>query len=348
MPRKPKPPPTPGPELDPEIVYVQKKKKGNTWTSKIKVMNADGSNQTEVVDCGIYSCSWPDWSPDGSQIIFVSNAFDTFEPPYTEGIYVVDVNGDNLTKIIDLRGGRGQPAWSPEPIGGDEWIVYSDERILYEYGGYDDLYAYRMSDGFTVRLTDFEDITVDEPAWSADGAFLAVRFQWDLHPWHAHMFIFEVETNFSNGVPVPVLGPELMANYWDYVANTGCRSPDWSNGSGPYMLLGMCGNEITYRLDFEGGYPYVNEDGVIPLTDVVDLRQQIPPTGGPEGVYGIWVREGRFSPDNTRFVFGAVFRDPHLKATGIYVASTYNTGEVEELIKIGINQGSVGSPEWRP
>ena len=31
------------------------------------------------------------------------------------------------------------------------------------------------------------------------------------------MFIFEVETDFSNGVPVPVLGPELMANYWDYI-----------------------------------------------------------------------------------------------------------------------------------
>ena len=347
MPKKPKPTPTPTPDPDSEIVYVQKKKKGRTWTTKIKVMNADGSNQTDVVNCGRYSCSSPDWSPDGSQIIFVSNGFDLSDPPFSDAIYVINVDGGGLDKIVDLEGGRGQPAWSPVPIGGQYWIVYSDQAEE-NPDGYHDLFAYGVYSGEIVQLTSFFDITVDEPAWSADGEFLAVRFQWDLHPWHTHMFIFEVETDFSNGVPVPVLGPELMANYWDYIANSGCRSPDWSNEPGDYMMLGMCGLEITYRLDFEGGYPYVNEYGVIPLTDVVDLRQQIPPTGGAEGVYGIWVQEGRFSPDNTQFVFQAVFRDPNLKATGIYVASTDNAGPVVELIKIGINQGSVEKPEWRP
>jgi hypothetical protein len=344
LPKKPKPTPTPGPDPYPEIVYLQKAKKGRNWSSKIKVMNDDGSNQTEVVDCGRYSCSSPDWSPDGSEIIFVSDAFDLSDPPFSDAIYVINVDGGGLDKIVDLEGGRGQPAWSPVPIGGQYWIVYSDQAEE-NPDGYHDLFAYGVDSGEIVQLTSFFDIPVDEPAWSADGSFIAVRFQWDLHPWHVHMFIFDVGIDSTN---LPVLGPQVMANYWDFVTTCGFRSPDWSNGFGPYMMLGMCGNEITYRLDFEGGYPYVNEDGVIPLTDVVDLRQQIPPTGGAEGVYGIWVQEGRFSPDNTQFVFQAVFRDPNLKATGIYVASTDNLGPVVELIKIGINQGSVLAPEWRP
>ena len=360
-PKPPKPTPTPGPEPDPEIVYIQKARQGNTWTSAIKVMNADGSNQTEVVDCGTLSCSWPDWSPDGSQIIFVSNAFDTFQPPYTEGIYVVDVDGSNRTKIVDLRGGRGQPAWSPVPIGGEHWIVYSDQAAGIPEG-YHDLFAYGLTSGRTVQLTSFPDITVDEPAWSADGAFLSARHQWDLHPWHVYNFIFEVEEDITGGEAAPALGPWLDTdqwnyNHWNYMDaddtendNCGFWSTDWSNGqsSFPYMMLGMCGLEVTYRLDFLGGYPSPVE-GVIPLDGApVDLRQQIPPTGSQAGIYGIWVQHGRFSPDNSMFVFQALFHDPNLKATGIYTASAINTGEVHELIKIGINQGSVSSPEWRP
>jgi hypothetical protein len=343
--KPPKPTPTPTPQPDPEIVYVQRARQGNTWTSSIKVMNADGSNQTEVVDCGALSCTWPDWSPDGSQIIFVSNAFDTFQPPYTEGIYLVGIDGSNLTKIVDLRGGKGQPAWSPVTIGGEHWIVYSDQAPE-NPEGYHDLFAYGVVSGRTVQLTSFPDITVHEPAWSADGAFLAMQYMWDLHPWHVHMFFFEVETDTANNVPV--LGREAMANYWDFLENCGMGSPDWSNGPGETMLLAMPSLEVTCRLEFDGGYPYINEDGIIPLTEVVDLREQIPPTGSQAGIYGIWVQHGRFSPDNTMLVFQAAFHDPNLKATGIYTASAFNTGEVHELIKIGINQGSVEAPEWRP
>jgi hypothetical protein len=360
-PKPPKPTPTPVPEPDPEIVYVCGKRRGNVRDTSIVVMNADGSNQTEVVDCGTMSCSWPDWSPDGSQIIFVSNAFDTFEPPYTEGIYVVNVDGSNLTKLIDLKGGRGQPAWSPVPVAGEHWIVYSDQAGGVP-PGYHDLFAYGVDSDRTVQLTNFPDITVDEPAWSADGAFLSARHQWDLHPWHVYGFIFAVEEVTTGEEIEPALGPWLHTDHWNYNHwyymdddplnndNCGFGSTDWSNGqsSYPYMMLGMCGLEVTFRLDLDGGYPYVvypNPDdiGVIPLAHApVDLRKQLPPD-----ILPIWVTHGRFSPDNSQFVFQGVIRDPNLKATGIYVASISGTGEVDELVKMRW-PSSVESPEWRP
>ena len=357
MPKKPKPTPTPTPDPDPEIVYVQEKKKGRVWTTQIKVMNADGSNQTEVVDCGTSSCGEPDWSPNGSQIIFVSDAFDLSDPPFSQAIYVIDVDGENLDKIVDLNGGRGQPAWSLVTIGEQHWIVYSDETLSNPCGGYHDLYAYGMSDATIVQLTFFEDITVDEPAWSADGTYLAARLMWDLHPWHVSEALFEVgedqiEDPPGNVITVPVLERQSWIDSEAWGLPCSFWSPDWSVGPGPFWMLGMCGLEITYLVDF-GDYPNditgEEEFGLVELVRApLNLREQIPPTGGPEGVYGIWVQKGRFSPDNTQFVFQAVFRDPHLKATGIYVASTDNSGPVVELIKIGITQGAVGSPEWRP
>jgi hypothetical protein len=351
-----KPTPTPAPEPDPEIVYLHNAKSGNVSRSEIAVMNADGSNQMTVVDCGTYSCTWPDWSPDGTQIIFVSNAFDLSDPPYSEAIYVVDLDGSNLQKMVDLRGGRGQPAWSPVPIGGQYWIVYSDETPSNPCGGYHDLYAYGVSDGAVQQLTYFEDVTVDEPAWSADGAFLSARHQWDLHPWHVYNFVFQVEEVTTGGESLPALGPWLDTDQWKYNHwyymddddaendNCGFWSTDWSNGPGPYMMLGMCGLEVTFRLDFQAGYPYPDEDGIIPLEGPpVDLRQQV-----PDDFLPLYVQYGRFSPDNTRFVFQGMVRVPVLKATGIYTASTDNSGPVVELAKVGITQGSYEMPEWRP
>jgi Tol biopolymer transport system component len=59
---------------------------------------------------------WPSWSPDGSKILFMSAIFDTSDelPIATDhGIYVMDADGRNRTKVIDPPGARS-PSWSPD------------------------------------------------------------------------------------------------------------------------------------------------------------------------------------------------------------------------------------------
>lgn len=59
---------------------------------------------------------WPSWSPDGSKIVFLSAIFDTSDelPIATDqGIYVMDADGKNRTKVIDPPGARS-PSWSPD------------------------------------------------------------------------------------------------------------------------------------------------------------------------------------------------------------------------------------------
>lgn len=72
----------------------------------LKVMNADGSNQTTLAP--VYS-SHPigislSWSPDGRKIAFNSAG----------DIYAINVDGSNLVNLTHNQTHEGEPAWSPD------------------------------------------------------------------------------------------------------------------------------------------------------------------------------------------------------------------------------------------
>jgi len=59
---------------------------------------------------------WPSWSPDGSKIVCLSSIVSRPDGISTEtdyGIYVMDADGKNRTKVIDPLGARS-PSWSPD------------------------------------------------------------------------------------------------------------------------------------------------------------------------------------------------------------------------------------------
>ena len=82
----------------------------------ISVVNADGTGRTQLTaKHGVYDVS-PTWSPDGRQIAFVRT------PPQTEfqvegnassEIYVMYVDGTELTQLTNNRVKEGSPAWRP-------------------------------------------------------------------------------------------------------------------------------------------------------------------------------------------------------------------------------------------
>ena len=96
------------PPADPAIAYISS-------PSVLSVMNADGSNQTEVFSLGT-TMSDLSWSPDGGSIAFRTN------PP--SRLFVIDVSvvdgvptAGNLTKLFDIdiddRTSVFSVAWSP-------------------------------------------------------------------------------------------------------------------------------------------------------------------------------------------------------------------------------------------
>jgi Tol biopolymer transport system component len=85
----------------------------------IYVMNADGSNQTQLTTqggAGISGGGFPDWSPDGAQIAFVSVPSDgnpSDYDPSNQEIYVMNADGSNVTRLTNNTAFDGPPSWGP-------------------------------------------------------------------------------------------------------------------------------------------------------------------------------------------------------------------------------------------
>ena len=126
-------------------------------------MRADGSGITDLT--GHFSIG-PAWSPDGTQLAFVSYHTD----PYPNGnIYVGRADGTGLRQLTHEPGPEWGPAWSP----GGTKIVFSRGTI---YAGQigpgnpaSDLYIVDADGSNEVNFTQTDGIPEFKPDWSPDG-----------------------------------------------------------------------------------------------------------------------------------------------------------------------------------
>jgi Tol biopolymer transport system component len=129
------------------------------YTSRIYVMNADGSNRTQLTSDIEYSAVW---SPDSTRIAFVS------ERDGAPEIYVMNADGSNQTNLTGTYGVlpytpfNDAPAWSPDGTR----IAFSSDR-----DGQVEIYVMDDDGSNLARLTD--STGSDEPRWSADGSKIA-------------------------------------------------------------------------------------------------------------------------------------------------------------------------------
>ena len=206
------------------------------------IINEDGSGLTQLTD---FSSNNGDWSPDGTKIVFQSDAQN--EPKDTPDIYVIDVNGENLTEILDLpEVADFSPRWAAKS---DQIMFLSDrtghyevflmnadgsnvtqitdggasithasispdgERIAFVYpqGGQNtDLYTIDKSGdvGTVIRLT--SDATFDDnPCWSPDSS--KIIFNSDRG---GNMDLWMINADGSE--PVQLTDDEEYDNYPDY------------------------------------------------------------------------------------------------------------------------------------
>lgn len=146
--------------------------------ASIFVMNADGSGLTQIT-VNATEDQGPKWGPDGRHLAFVSWTSDTNQDGFISadldipGVFVIEPNGANLTRITDPATFALYPAWDPtgqyvvyvvrQDSDGDGVLQFNDAGYLHvaDYTG--SLRAQLTNDTFGTLL----------PSWSPDGQLIA-------------------------------------------------------------------------------------------------------------------------------------------------------------------------------
>jgi Tol biopolymer transport system component len=211
--------------------------------SQIYLINPDGTGRTQVTQ-GPGAKFDSSWSPDGRRLAFTSDQDDPNPAscsPCNYEIYVIEADGQNLTRLTNSPGLDEAPAWSPDGT-----------KILFESARSSPVDIYSMNaDGSGVTRQTFSGKALD-PAWSPDGTKIAFSGYAPSDPDDREIVI--VDSNFGNPVD---LTNDPSAPEW---------SPDWSpNGQSLAFGEDYCGY-VSECTSFYGTIEYadtIRADGIL-------------------------------------------------------------------------------------
>jgi len=101
-----------------------------------------------------------DWSPDGKQIVFVSNMSGR------NNLWLVPSEGGWPVQLTVSDQRQTSPAWSPD----GKWIAFQSD---YDGDEQWDIFMVSPKTGMVVNLTHTREIAEEDPTWSPDGRYLA-------------------------------------------------------------------------------------------------------------------------------------------------------------------------------
>lgn len=150
---------------------------------EIYSMNPDGSAQTNITNAPSWTDAYPAASPDGQRV-----AFARFESSGWD-IYVIDVDGTNLTRLTANPGCDVTPSWSPD-----------GQKIVFEGGGQIVVMDADGSDQVPLPGTSGGcGSSAGNPAWSPDGQRIVFE---GIHTGNPEIFVIDADgtdlTNLTN------------------------------------------------------------------------------------------------------------------------------------------------------
>lgn len=228
--------------------------------TEIYVMDADGSNPTNLTNSPSASEYYPAWSPDGTRIAFTKG-------DGVRDVYVMNTAGGNERQLTQDDYVGPYPAWSPDGT-----------KIAYSSGG--EIFVMDTDGSNAVNITNHPDGDY-EPAWSPDGSRIAFasgresEIGWD---------IWVMEADGSNPVRLTDVNDPQTPTLRE-IAGEPAWSPD--------------GTRIAFSSDTDGFGVYVMDADGSNLTKLVHTCSLARPSWSPDGTriayydcgYEVWVVE---------------------------------------------------------
>jgi serine/threonine protein kinase len=136
--------------------------------SQLYLVNTDGTTLTELTNMDKGACQ-PSWSPDGTQLVFISPCLgrgEFYETIYNESsLYIIHADGTGLKQLTPAPGSDFDPAWSPD----GKRIAFTSVR-----DGNKQIYLLDVNSLAVTRLTNASiAIESSQPSWSPDGTKIA-------------------------------------------------------------------------------------------------------------------------------------------------------------------------------
>ncbi len=154
------------------------------------------TKKTDSITSGIYDETDPAFSPDGSQIAFVSNRTEAPDKNENSDIYVINAKpGSTMKKLTTWGGTDENPAWSPD----GKYIAYLQSSSNANFTMYGNNYVAVISkDGGEPKvLSQFTDRTGTGLQWSKDGKSIATLLGDDRQ---CNVVTFDVATGKMNKI----------------------------------------------------------------------------------------------------------------------------------------------------
>jgi Tol biopolymer transport system component len=169
-------------------------------TTQIWSMKVDGSGEPfQITDIFGGACQ-PDWSPDGSKLVFTSPCSKNQQSYAKSGIFIINADGTGQTPLMGVFAGDYDPAWSPDGTK----IVFTSERN----SGRPRIYLLDLVDNSVKRISNIYSRDY-QPSWSPDGSKIAfVTNQkgpiqiWTMNPDGSEQQIYSRSADHFNSHPV--------------------------------------------------------------------------------------------------------------------------------------------------
>lgn len=142
---------------------------GESAEADIYVMDPDGTEVTPLTNTPEVDETNPYWSPDGTKIVY-----DSCQDDEDPGIFVMDANGANPTRLTDTTLCLGDPAWSPD----------GSKILFWDFG----IYVIDADGTDVTRLTKGE-----EAAWSPDGTRIVLTRATRVEGYQFDLFVMDAD-----------------------------------------------------------------------------------------------------------------------------------------------------------
>jgi serine/threonine protein kinase/Tol biopolymer transport system component len=140
----------------------------NGGIPQIWLMDAAGNVIRQITNEPEGACQ-PDWSPDGSRLVYVSPCRQKQDTYSGSSLYIINADGTGKLALPTSLGGNFEPAWSPD----GKRIAFTSLR-----DGYNEIYMINLDTNQTIRLTKSAAsiagaIYARMPAWNPFGSQIA-------------------------------------------------------------------------------------------------------------------------------------------------------------------------------